>query len=377
MSADNLDRERDIAQECVPVCKTKVSYIVPCYNGRRYLGECLNSIIKTAESQYEIIVVDDGSIEDIRGVIERYNTTVRYVRQSNQGPGAARNRGVREAVGQYLRFVDCDDYLLPTDGLAEQIDLLDREPNVHLVYGQALSIDSEGHPYNLRESPCSSHSYVQSGDEELKRLLLGNHFTTSSVVIRRSIVDVVGLFRTDLPSGQDWDYWLRIAQVSAIGYVATPVVAYRVHGNSITGRKTIAQLQMQAGILDRLYVNPQFANRHAALRESAYAALFWKMALVAYRDNNTKLVRYYGGKTLANVHRSRDWQHAFACLWLIIKSLAPVPLRLLFQRGNRRCRTWMMARQRQVRRPIRLPTASRQPIDKVPPDPTLGVQPPR
>src|SRR5262245_21444628 len=111
-------------RETMPAQQPKISAVVPCYNGRRYLDECLKAIADLGDASYEVVVVDDGSKEDVRDIVERWAPLARYIWQRNQGPGAARNTGVAATTGEYVRFVDCDDNLIPK-ALSEQVAMLE------------------------------------------------------------------------------------------------------------------------------------------------------------------------------------------------------------------------------------------------------------
>ena len=106
-----------------------VSCTVPVYNGERFLRDAVSSIIAQSHKAFEVIVVDDGSTDGTSAVARSFPEQVRYVRQENAGPAAARNRGVTEARGRFLAFLDADDLWLP-DKLARQIAMLEGDPTI-------------------------------------------------------------------------------------------------------------------------------------------------------------------------------------------------------------------------------------------------------
>jgi glycosyltransferase involved in cell wall biosynthesis len=322
------------------VPEPKVSVVIPCYNGRRYLDECLRSIADRDDCAHEAIVVDDGSTEEIRDVVERWAPIARYLWQPNQGPGAARNNGAQAAAGQYIRYLDCDDYLLPTTGAAEQVALLDAHPEVGLVYGQALKVDAAGRQFGRRRSPFAGGGYVHSGEEELRHLLLrGNYMTTSTVVVRRSALEQAGPFRTDIWSAEDWDCWLRIAEVAGVGYVDEPVTGYRVHEASITASYTPTRwLRIHHDILDRTFADQRFPAQLRDLRRGAFARLDGVAAMLAYSNQRMDLARSYGGRALVTALGDRQWRDALHALSLIARSTVPSRLRQPLRRAGRRYR---------------------------------------
>ncbi len=306
----------------------KVSVVIPCYNGSAYLEECLQSIAALADPDWEVLVVDDGSTENIREVVERFAPLARYLWQANAGPSAARNNGFRATSGQYVRFLDSDDYFLSVRGLREQVTLLDAHPEVGLVYAQATKVDTHRRPLGVRKSPWARQSYIHTGDTELTRLLFYNYITTSSTLVRRTVFEQAGPFRTEISSGEDWDCWLRIAHISSVGYVAEPVVAYRVHEKSLTARySSMPWLPTHLNTLDTLFADPEFALRHSRLREPIYAYLDVIAASEAYRTRNMKLSRLYALKALRRTMRSRRWGDSMQSFWILSKSLIPSGVR--------------------------------------------------
>lgn len=313
-----------------------VSHVVPCYNARRYLRECLASIVATATEPYEIVVVDDGSTEEIEDVVREFEPHARYVRQHNQGPGAARNTGIRETRGPYIRFVDADDVLLSAEAAQAQLEMMEADPEIGLIYGQSIVIDADGRPQGTRRPRFASASYVRPGAEELNELLLFNYITTSSTVVRRSVVERAGCFRTDLRSGQDYELWLRMARISSFGYLDRPVVAYRKHNQGVTARKTLAQRQHLAEAIDQMFLDPDFARRYAGVRARIEARRRWKAVTVAYRTGQMNVVRRSVLRELPRSIRQRDWQLAGDYGWLLARAVWPnavrEPLRGAFRR---------------------------------------------
>ncbi len=110
-----------------------VSIIIPAYNSAGSLLRAVDSVFTQTYRDFEVVVVDDGSVDQTKEVIFTYQDKVRYINQDNRGPGAARNTGIQAALGQYLVFLDADDELLPNK-LELQLDYLERHPRVDVVY---------------------------------------------------------------------------------------------------------------------------------------------------------------------------------------------------------------------------------------------------
>ena len=312
----------------------KVSFVVPCYNVRRYLRECLDSIVMTAPDPYEVVIVDDGSTEEIRDIVDEFGPRVRYIRQANQGPGAARNTGIRATTGRYIRFVDADDILLSTEAMNAQITMLEEHPKVGLVYGQAMNVDSDRRSLGIRRPWFAHGNYVRDGAAEVESLLSSgfSYIPTSSTIARRSVVLQTNLFRTDLFTGQDYEFWIRLAGLCDVGYVDTPVVAYRVHNEGVTARKTDAQRQARFSVIDEFFANSDNAKRYAHIRPHAELQRSRLNAMRAYRDGEMRLVRYYARHLLVQSIRLRSVRQTTTSSWLLMRASLPGPLRQQVQR---------------------------------------------
>lgn len=301
-----------------------VSFVIPCHNGRRYLRRCLSSIAERADETWEVVVVDDGSTENIREETEPFAPLVRYLRQPKQGVSAARNTGIRETRGAFIHFLDADDYLIEGDGLSEQVRVLDRHHEVGLVYGQALRVDLDERPIDIRACPHAATGFIHSGADEIAHLIYGNYIVTSTTMVRRSVLDRVGLFRTTLPISEDWDLWLRIAQVSSVGYVPRPIAAYRQWGGIRAGhRPTTLWVWTHTDVLDARFSDPAFAARFSPLRQPAYAAMYADAATRASSRWQLHLALRYVIKAHQIGGRAHGWTVARRCLRHLAKSRLP------------------------------------------------------
>jgi len=183
---------------------TSVSVIIPTFNRAVKTARAVASVLYQTFTDYEIIVVDDGSQDSTESVMRRFGHKVRYIAQpQNRGVSAARNRGIRESMGPWIAFLDSDDYWLPQK-LAAQMAFFTRCPEACICQTQEIWIRNGryANPGRRHEKP--------SGDifERSLRLCL---ISPSAVMLRRSVVDEVGPFDEDLPVCEDYDLWLRIA----------------------------------------------------------------------------------------------------------------------------------------------------------------------
>lgn len=202
-----------------------ISVIVPCYNYGRFLPEALASIRQQNYPGVEVVVVDDGSTDDTRRVAAA-NPAMRYVYQPNQGLSAARNAGVARSRGQYLVFLDADDWLLP-QALAINAWFLKQYPALAFVSGGHIKVVA-GTNY------ISSHTQ-EVGAEHYVHLLQGNYIGMPAALMFRRWVFNAFCFDTSLHACEDYDLCLRVARRYPVAHHTRPVAAYRQHGSNMSG----------------------------------------------------------------------------------------------------------------------------------------------
>lgn len=184
-----------------------VSVIIPAYNTSAYISEALDSVFTQTFWDFEVIVINDGSLDTdkLEKVLEPYRERIVYLKQENRGPSAARNAGIRCARGEYIAFLDSDDSWLP-QYLSEQIKSLANSAEVNMVYSDALLFG---------DSPLSGKSYFQAypprSPVNFESLLAGGSVFMHCVVVRKWVLFGVGLFDEKLRLLEDKDLWLRIA----------------------------------------------------------------------------------------------------------------------------------------------------------------------
>ncbi len=255
---------------------TKVSVIIPAYNQGHFLGEAIESVLAQTHQDFEIIIVDDGSIDNTSEVAQGFSgSRIKYVYQENAGLSAARNTGIRYATGAYLTYLDSDDLFLP-----RKLELLTQafvaNPNLGFVAGQAILIDEHGEPLN--------RVFDTPSPEDGSQLLLGNPFHVGAILVRRSWQERVGFFDTSLRSYEDWDMWLRLACAGCeMGWTPEPVSLYRFH----TGQMTRDGIQMTTAtfsVLEKLYRQPDLPASWLALHDHAYSNAYLRAAAQAYHS---------------------------------------------------------------------------------------------
>ena len=243
-----------------------VSVIVPVYNSARFLAEAVESVFRQTFTDWELILVDDGSTDDSPAVAAAYaDKDAERVRllyhpgRRNHGVSATRNRGIAAAAGEYLAFLDADDVWLP-HRLACQVPILAEHPEVGLVYGLSACVGEDGRPLTLRTGPFGYLGEYGVGVPGLPfnaypGFLVGNLFApVSTVLARRRIVSACGGFSLGLRFQiEDQVMWTRLARNTLFYFVNQVVALYRVHPTSWSSRQTtLSRLDMQLEHLQRL-----------------------------------------------------------------------------------------------------------------------------
>ncbi|MCL6557363.1 MAG: glycosyltransferase [Firmicutes bacterium] len=206
-----------------------VSVIIPTYNRAHLIGRAIRSVLEQTYQDFEIIVVDDGSSDNTEEVVKSFNDPrIRYIRhEQNRGGSAARNTGIRAARGEYIAFLDSDDEWLP-EKLERQVQtLINLDEATGLIYTGLRFVGHNG--AIIREQQPRFKGYLL--ENLLRRNVIG---TTSSVMVRRSCIQRVGLFDEVLPSRQDLDLWVRIAKEFKIDCVPEVLTVHYVHEQRIT-----------------------------------------------------------------------------------------------------------------------------------------------
>lgn len=197
-----------------------VSVVVPSYNYGHLIRETLDSLAGQTYGRWECVVVDDGSRDDTRAVVEAYaarDPRVRYVWQENGRQAAARNNGIRHSSGDYFQFLDADDLVEPRK-FERQVEYLESHADVDLVYSGVRYFDSGGaglgvsRQYSVWDDGGQWMPEVSGrGRVLLEPLLRNNIMVVNAPLVRRRVVEVVSEFDAGLTPVEDWDYWTRCA----------------------------------------------------------------------------------------------------------------------------------------------------------------------
>jgi hypothetical protein len=224
----------------MPLAKPPIiSVIIPAYNGVRFLSGAVASIIAQQYPSLDLIIVDDGSTEDIVSEVKNLPIDVRFFRQDNAGPAAARNRGIREATAEYLAFLDIDDQW-PEGNLFRLLNVLSEKPEVDVAIGYSQLVRE-----NLAQGGIN---YIGNAAESFP-------YSITAGLFRRRAFERVGLFDPDLRFGEDTDWFKRAEEqnLEIVRLHETTLLVRRHETNMTKGRSLVElnALKVFKKMLDR------------------------------------------------------------------------------------------------------------------------------
>jgi len=201
----------------------KVSVIIPTYNRVNYICEAIDSVLNQSFKDYEIIVIDDGSLDNTKKVLAKYDGKIRYFYQKNEGISSARNKGIKEAKGEYIAFLDSDDFWMK-EKLEIQADILDRSSDIALTYCYAKRIDTNNRELDIKPSIPA----IKAAD------FLRDARIPMTVMFRKNCLSDVGLFDERIKVGEDTDMWLRFSIKNKINFLEKRLAVIRTHDSNIS-----------------------------------------------------------------------------------------------------------------------------------------------
>ncbi|HYP26932.1 MAG TPA: glycosyltransferase [Blastocatellia bacterium] len=262
-----------------------MSVIIPCYNQGRFLGDAIESALRQSLGRPEVIVVDDGSLDDSGQVAGGY-AGVRVIRQENRGLSAARNAGIDASTGDYLVFLDADDRLLPR-ALESGARCLEDHPDCAFVYGGYRLIAEDG---SAMASPPREGERGEPYLDMLRSNYIGMHAT---VMYRRTVFDSVGRFDTSRAACEDYDLYLRITRNFPVRRHDDVVAEYRQHGENMS---------LNPGLMLKTSLSVLGAQRKYARGN--------KKSAEAYKAGVRNWQKYYGKKLMKDLRsraKAREW----------------------------------------------------------------------
>ena len=250
-----------------------VSVIIGNYNYGLFLAEAIESVLKQTYRHFELIIVDDGSTDNSREVIESYQGKLKAIFQPNSGQGVAFNTGIAEAQGEIICFLDADDYYHP-DKLSKIVRSFQANPQwVQISHGR-ISVDREG-------NPVGSGSKTHNQGDVSKLLLRWGRYAmgiTSALAYRRQIVQQVLPIPTTRNEAADTYLTAAVPFYGEVGCIDEPLMFYRMHGNNLQARTDNIRFLLEQRELNAKYINDTAAkvglsDRFNLKRDADYRSL--------------------------------------------------------------------------------------------------------
>lgn len=251
----------------------RVSVVIPTHNRAEYIQAALDSVFPQTYTDYEIIVVDDGSTDGTAALLKPLvdRGAIRYEQQAQHGVSAARNRGIALARGEYVAFLDSDDLWLP-DKLAKQVALFDAQPELGFVHCLFEKFDQKtGADLGVRDTSEYRGQIYPAILMQWNTLM-----ATPCMLMRKDVLEEVGGYDEAMRWGEDLDLWRRIAQRYPVDLVNEVLVRVRVHAASASALKAQAVSDFQR------YLDKAFADDPGlspSFRRRVYAKLYLQFAL--------------------------------------------------------------------------------------------------
>ena len=248
----------------------RISIIMPSYNSGQYIGQAIQSVIDQTFTDWELIVVDDGSTDEAVEMVRRYlgDPRIQLHQQENQGASAARNKAMQISRGSFIAFLDSDDLWAP-DKLSRQLEVFEQYPDIGVCATGIHTIDSKGVCHNR------GHTRFFHGIA-LPRLLYDLSIPMSSSVVRKAVFEKVGVFDLQLPCAMDYDFWLRASVDFPFYTIPENLTFYRSGHDSISLRMGDKRREI---VMSRIV--PRFLNEYGG---SKYVKWYhvWKLHSICY-----------------------------------------------------------------------------------------------
>ncbi len=312
----------------------KISAVIPAYNSAKFLADAVKSINDQTSPIHEIIIIDDGSTDNTEEIAASLPGNIVYFKQPNQGPSAARNKGIEMAKGDWIAFLDADDQWTP-DKTALQLDTLTKTPSLKLIAGDMAEINCNDQI--TVESVLAKHQLLNEFKtfngtaipNALAKLVKKNFIPTGTVLVERNTLMEVGLFNPDIRFGEDLELWAKIAAQHSITCLPNILMLRRKHGENATeaSEKMLLDLTKVMESLRR-QLSPQLQNQGIAANELV-ATNYWTLGYWYFTSGEI-----HKAKSAFRISLERHWtlRSSFYYLASLLPPQSIAQLRLIKQK---------------------------------------------
>ena len=239
-----------------------ISVIIPTFNCEKYIAQTIESVLKQTYRNFEIIVIDDGSTDNTKKVIEKFinSKKLRYIYQKNSGQSTARNKGIDESSGEYIAFLDADDFW-KSEKLEKQVDVL-KNKKIGICYTDVEFMDDKTGEiipvYRNRK-----HNQLRRG-KIYKYLVFYNFIPFAGIMVRKECIEKIGGFDKKIKMGDDWDLLLRLSVHYEFDYINEKLLLYR------TGRKNQLSTKLEIRFKEQDKIIEKFFRQNSTLLDISY-----------------------------------------------------------------------------------------------------------
>lgn len=319
-----------------------VSVIIPAYNCESFIGRAVQSVLDQDYRDLEIIVINDGSTDNTVQALAPIQDRICLLQQKNAGVAAARNAGLRIARGELVAFLDADDWWAPSR-LSVQLAALKSFPETGMVFSDFAVADSTGAnlmPRGIRwkygsvrnadTTPwqkifCNSVSVHWDGSEIYQhaavayqghiaqKLFCGNFINTSTVLLRREVIERFGEFDQTLDTEEDYDYWLRVANEWPLAYVDAPLATFRKSPGQLTRPDQIERIVQNALRVVQRASNQMAAVLDTEVTNSRFSRIYFSLGVIALRNGRSTDAQSFLKQSL----HYRPWRPMTLALYIL------------------------------------------------------------
>jgi glycosyltransferase involved in cell wall biosynthesis len=291
-----------------------VSVLMPVYNAERYVAEAVESILKQTFTDFEFIIINDGSTDRTLEILQRYaeqDSRIRLISRENRGLIKTLNEGVDLATASYIARMDADDISYP-DRLFKQINFLKEHPNYVAIGSKTRLIDEDGDPLSLF-SLDTTHKEI-----DLAHLQgIGGAIAHPVAMFRKDKFYSVGQYRAEFIYAEDLDLWLRMAEVGELGNLPDLLLDYRQHFHSVGHKYRVEQINSTNRAIKETYERRGISNSNFIKTEEPEFnknQLLLKWGWWALGAGNIKTARKYAIKSFKNTPLSLETLKLCACV---------------------------------------------------------------
>lgn len=280
----------------------KLSVIIPTYNRASHLAANVASVLESVPEETEVIVVDDGSSDNTADIASMLGPAVRYLRQNNAGPAAARNTGFAASCGEFIAFLDSDDHWI-AGSVTRLIGVLEHQPNLGLIFGDALMGTDEANSVSVATT-FGGEAFASLPGQQLEphvkqlnrqaffRLITRRNIVfLGSLILRRQVVETSGGFEPTLFGSEDWHFMMRLAIRHEYAYYQDlPTAFYFQHPGGISRNLDRMELEFTKA-LQHLATEPYLAADDMNWVNGQMARQMFAYAYIAYDRGDLKAAR--------------------------------------------------------------------------------------